>query len=354
MPTQPLVANCKSTDSSDINLQHLRLFHHFRTHTQPTLAFPSGFWEQTIQLCFEYEFLMNSVLCLSARHLATSQRDCPAYAAFASGHLNCALSQFCQELSVNLISINVDAFIATSLLLQYEIWSRTDFHTIQEGGQVSFDPAVDPIFSFNASLKQVFLRGIPQASAQKSTLLKYLQHDPQVLLDKACRINTETHAGYQERFSRGRPLGSEMLDVIGPDPNGNEDATVSSYSRHNFHDVHSEPGQGLDSYIGTIDKLSYVLRFLPMGNQRQKSFERHGLETAILPELARYIFTFPLLCRGHYESLVYRSDPHALLLLYHFYRAVRVLLPREQYWWASNRATALETCLEGWLLQKIS
>ncbi len=47
--------------------------------------------------------------------------------------------------------------------------------------------------------------------------------------------------------------------------------------------------------------------------------------------------------------MVQHGDPHAVLLLYHFYRAVLILLPAEKYWWAQKRAAEYVGAVKIWL-----
>jgi len=102
-------------------------------------------------------------------------------------------------------------------------------------------------------------------------------------------------------------------------------------------------------YATIINELCLILSFLP---EAQPS-EPVRTKTSLLPELVRYIFTFPVMCRGPFASMVQQSDPHALLLLYHFYRAVRILLPPDEGWWAYKRAKLSETVLKAWLIAEI-
>jgi hypothetical protein len=103
-----------------------------------------------------------------------------------------------------------------------------------------------------------------------------------------------------------------------------------------------------DGYAPLVTQLCLVLSFLPEA-QPPKAVSS---ESPLLPELARYILQFPVLCRGPFASMVEQSDPHALLLLYHFYRAVRILLPPGECWWAQKRAAVAEVVLKEWLTRE--
>jgi hypothetical protein len=84
----------------------------------------------------------------------------------------------------------------------------------------------------------------------------------------------------------------------------------------------------------------------------QDARDRRQARTPLLPGLVRYIFTFPVMCRGSFALMFQQSDPHALLLLYHFYRAVRILLPTDECWWTYKRAAPSETVLKEWSIRE--
>lgn len=209
--TQPLLPSSKPTDAI-VNLSHLKLFHHFQTCTQQTLLLPPEFWEQSLQLCFQFEFLMNAMLCVTARHLAFLQPDDTTYPTAAANHLSRALSLFRHELS-HFNSTHLDAFIATSILLQYEVWTSTDFCSPQDDREVSFDPAKDRIFALSSGMKEVFLKSVPLISSQPSVLLTYLAYSPRDVLVEAAQISNDKLARYQALFSYNCPLSLEQLNI---------------------------------------------------------------------------------------------------------------------------------------------
>jgi hypothetical protein len=346
MPTQtkPLLPSSKPTDAI-VNLSHLKLFHHFQTCTQQTLLFPSEFWGQSLQLCFQFEFLMNAMLCVAARHLAFLQPDDTTYATAAANHLSRALSLFHQVLS-NFNSIHLDAFIATSVLLQYEVWTSTDFCSLQDGRVVSFDPAKDRIFALSSGMKEVFLKSVPLISSQPSVLLTHLAHNPRNVLVEAAQISNDTVVRYQAFFSYDRPLDLEQLKVPLP---FRRDTGLAFWTRwEDVHKISKESNSRDMGYEDIISELCLILSFLP----EARPVESGSIKTPLLPELVRFIFTFPVMCRGPFTSMFQQSDPHAFLLLYHFYRAVRILLPSDKCWWARERATLSETLLREWLVRE--
>ncbi|CAJ2511944.1 Uu.00g075690.m01.CDS01 [Anthostomella pinea] len=342
----PAVSPLSTSGASDavVNLLHFKLFHHFQTSTSQTLLFAPDVWNHASQLGFQFEFLMNAVLCVAARHLAFLPPRDPTYPTAAASHLFRALSGFRLALSDDLTSSCLDAFILTSLLLQFDIWCSTDLLSPSAQGVVSYDPQKDQIFTFCSSLKQVFLRSIPVSSVQASVCMPYIRCSPMGTLAQAAQISNDTAAAFQELFSYCRPLAPEMLSKPFLYSQSTNEADMHAFSPRvpKTHD-------GLDpieeSYVSVLDCLCLIMAFLP--ESRPESLIED--KSPLLESLAIFIFSFPVMCRGPFTSMIQQSDPHVLLLLYHFYRAARILLPSGRYWWAYNRAILMETTLKEWL-----
>ncbi|KAK9236975.1 hypothetical protein V1525DRAFT_388921 [Lipomyces kononenkoae] len=344
-PAQTLLPGSESTGAV-VNLLHLKLFHHFQTWTLQTLLFAPEVWGHALQLSFQFEFLTNAILCVAARHLAVLQPEDATYPAAASSHLCRALSLFRHELFNNFNSTNLDAFVATSFLLQYEMWISTDFFSPQDDGLVSFDPSRDRIFAFSSSLKEVFLKNVPLILHQPSVFMRYIQHNPGDILVGAAQISNGTLAKYHDYFSYHRPLSLKLLSI--PLPYTRSTDLAISNPCHHVPKTPDAPDPIEDGYAPVVTQLCLILSFLP----ETRPPEAVSADSPLLPDLARFIFSFPVLCRGPFVSMVQQSDPHALLLLYHFYRAVRILLPPDQCWWAHKRATVSETLLKEWLARE--
>lgn len=288
---------------------------------------------------------MNAILCLAARHLTILQPEDATYPTAAASHLSRALSRFRHELSDIFTPFHLDAFIATSSLLQYEVWTSTDFFSPQDDGVVSLDPARDRIFALSSGLKQVFLKSVPLASDQPSVFMPHIRHNPRNILVEAAQISNGTLAKYQDFFSYHRPLNLELLNIPLPYIRGT-DLNIANPWQERVPKLQDPLDPVLDGYAPIVTELCLILSFLP----EARPPESVSTELPLLPELARYIFSFPLLCRGPFASMIHQSNPHALLLLYHFYRAVRILLPPSECWWAHRRATLSETVLKEWLI----
>lgn len=346
MPTQSLIPTSKPTDTV-VNLLHLKLLHHFQIFTIPTLLLTFEVWGHTLQLSFQFDFLMHAVLCVAARHLAMLQPESTTCQTAAASHLCRSLALFRQTLSNDFTSINLDAFVATSQLFQYDVWASTDFVTSQDDDVLSFDPSKDRIFALSSGMKQVFLKTVPLALDQPSVFMPQIAHNSRDILVKTAQMSKGRLDDYQNHFSFHRPFNLDLLNIPLPRTRDTELADLNLSQGHlpKMQVLSDSIGDG---YTTIVTELCLIMSFLHESN----TLKSVGADLTLLPDLARYIFSFPVVCRGIFASMVQHSDPHALLVLYHFYRAVRILLPQDEYWWAHTRATLSETVLKEWLTRK--
>ncbi len=388
MPSNSYPSIVPSSTKDNVNLLHMELFHHFSTRTIQTLVGGPEFWNDALQLTIRFDYVVNAMMCVAARHLAVLRPGDATYPAAASGHLSRALSRFRQEMSRPFPSMHLDAFIVTSLLLHYEIWISTDFtsspHSNSGDGNATTtgtpsgtssnsptDPLQDSLFSYCSSMKQVFLKCVPHAldQHQPSLCLPHLQrHNPaEVLAQSTAQRNSDMLDRFREYFSHGRPLDLDMLNIPvshgrGTDPTTSKVSIADASLQHsNRRETTDDAGPDMtaigDGFETAVNGLCLILSFLPAEGpvSRGGTDEVNERPTmSILPGLARYMLFFPVMCNGPFASKVQQCDPHALLLLYHFYRAVRILLPPDEYWWAHRRATISEKVLHEWLSNELS
>ena len=344
---QTSTSNCRSIEP-DVNLLHMKLFHHFQTQTVATLSGAPGLWEHALQLSFGFKFVMNAMLCIAARHLAILAPEDPAYPTVARRHLSRTLSQFQYALSKPSSSIHLDSFIITSILLHYELWVDIDFTSLEDDdGAATADLSKDSIFSFCSSMKQAFMKFVPEILDQPSACVPHIQHDDEVTLVRAAHIDCESLAVSREFFSISRHLGSNLFEVPIPriGPTTRLDCSNEPLGTHTL--PIRTPIEG--RYEAAVERLCLILSYLPDGHAEDFVNGRPPM----LAELARYIISFPVRCHGTFALMVEQCEPHALLVLFHFYRAVRILLPADEYWWASRRARSLENILKHWLMDEI-
>lgn len=320
----------------------MKLFHHFETSTCHTLLLPAQVWDTAMQLCPQYGFLMHTVLCISARHLAVLQPRDEAYPTAATSHLCRALSLFRHELSKDFTAIRLDALVATILLLQIELWASIDGPPSLDSDPTRDNIVADRLFLVSSSVKQLFLNTLPRIARQPSVFLPQLQQDHRAVLIQTAQITSGTLTRYHDFYAYSRPLNAELLNPPCPD----EEATHLAKSACRQHCVPERVGEHADpvrnGYEPAISRLCLVQAF---ADEVERRSDAAGAKPPLSPELARYIFSFPVACHGAFASMLQEHDPHAVLVVYHFYGAVKKLLPRDEYWWAHDRAAASEATL---------
>lgn len=332
---------------SAIKMFRFKLFHHFQTNTSRTLLYPSELWGHASRLCHEFEFLMDSILCIAARHLAHLQPEEPKYSGAAVHNLCRALSGFRSALSNNLVVVHPDAFVATSILLQFEVWANTDPFLPRGNKVVHFNPSMDPLFSFCSSVKEMFLREFPAHAVQRSFFMHHIRRASEQALSPVSDGSQSASFELQDFLSYDRPVTTDLLRLDFATVS-NKGKSGSGQSQHQTTtELQDNAQSNLKGYQNALSQLCIISALL----LETRNLGPHSIPPSSLTRLARHVFSFPIMCRGAFASMVIEEDPHALLLLYHLYRAVRILLPSNEYWWTSNRARILESSLEAWIIQ---
>jgi hypothetical protein len=304
-------------------------------------------WQHALQLSFQFDFLANAILCLAARHLSTLLPEDTSYSTTAAAHLGRALSQFRHKLSGDFKSTHIDAFIATSLLLQYEIWTSTDDYSLPRDSSVSFDMPRDRIFAFCSSLKRMFLNCVPMICNQPSVFMPYIRHDSRNALIQSAEISNNTFTAYQTVFSYERPLSASSFSPRIPHTRGTNLVTSEQW-QHSVPKSHDVADTIDNCYKPIITQLCLILSFLP----ESQTSNPVDTKSPLFPDLVNHILSFPVICHGPFNFIVQLGDPHALLLLFHFYRAVRILIPEHECWWVHKRARVSEVALKNWLMRR--
>ncbi|KAI0145169.1 hypothetical protein GGR57DRAFT_305541 [Xylariaceae sp. FL1272] len=346
MPTTALSSRSGPPDAKT-DLLHLKLVHHFQTFTRDTLLIAYEAWDYALQLSFEFDFLMDAVLGMAARHLAVLHPNDTTYEMVAASHICRASSSLRKALSKGVRCLDFDAFIATSILFYYDTWCCAEYHTPLNIDHEASDTWTDRVFGFSSSLKKTLLKGFDRPPS--SYFAQYLVHDPGAALSNAAQANGNAVPRCREFFSYGRPIESEMLNTphLEMPKLSTKRPTRSSDTYSSVSPTHASSPIGTEdfvesAYVPVVDRLSSILPFLP--EERRKDQESTSMRS-VTPLLARYILSMPLLGWNSFPVMVDRADPHALLVLYHFYRAARILLDDERWWWAQRRSVAAEKAL---------
>ncbi|KAL1612141.1 hypothetical protein SLS60_000364 [Paraconiothyrium brasiliense] len=332
-----------SLDRTRMNLTSLYLFHHFQVHTQHTLLLPSPVWATATKLSFSVPFLMHAILCISARHLAYLSTERTAYYAnLSSTHLHRTLSRFRSALpSAGLASKkeeDIDVFISTALLLQFELWADVSYLQHGDGDEGNYSPNKDAIFAYSASLKNTLLEYFEPSDVQRSSVMTHLANDG--TLSDIVPLDPCTTAYVQNLFLQG---GTTTRDLLLPPTLSPEDMSKAKDKGRQGEAVATLG----DVYGPIVSALTPLLVYLSSSHLPLKNASMsYTMSTST--KIARHILCFPILCRGAFAGKIAASDPCALLILYHFFRAARILLDGDEFWWAKRRAVAVERGLGKW------
>ncbi|GAW18439.1 hypothetical protein ANO14919_079140 [Xylariales sp. No.14919] len=346
MSTQFPSCGSRPTDTT-VNLLHMRLFHHFQTSTRQTLLWGQEAWDHVLQLSFEFGYLMNAILCIAARHLSIVRPDDPTYMTAAVRQLCSASSGLRNELSKGGASVHLDSFLATSMLLYYDTWTNTDYFVpLQEDG-IATNRWTDHVFGFSSSLKKILLTCFQRPWEQPSALRRSIIQNPFDELTAALSSSTHKPAEYGDFFSYNRPITIEMLREPLAYVSGKEQTSTGSKPECDYQDqVAPDPSE--EAYTSVARRLCVIL---PCVSQDQsRGLAPNPVPSSLVPLLARFILFFPLLGFSDFPTLVDKGDSHALFLLFHFYRAVRILLFQGDWWWAHRRAVVAEGVLREHLI----
>ncbi|KAF7562160.1 hypothetical protein G7046_g1998 [Stylonectria norvegica] len=341
--------SCKPTapiaDTSMINLLHMKLFHHFETRTRHTLTFDTV-WEDAIRLSFRCESLMHAILCLSAKHLAFLQPDDPQHEMSAATHLSQTLQLFQHDLSKAVTTSNVDCFLSTATLLSYIVWDETECVSTDANSSVTVSCLDDRLFSIGGGTLEVFMSANFWISWNQSIFVPHVNYSPRLTLCDSIGLTSATIDLYLIFFEYRRPLTIDRLsipnlfDLLRAEHCKEHDMTTLSY-------LPEEPADIADAYIRVVQRLCVILSFLP----EMRNPESDKAHEECLPDLARYIFSFPIMCSWESQALARGQHLKWWLILYHFYRAARILLPT-QFWWAQRRSRFMEPLLGNLLLDQ--
>jgi hypothetical protein len=332
IPPPPLISGTRTS----VNMLHMKLFHHFETSTRHTLCFAS-IWKDALGWSLEYQPLMNAILCISARHLAYLRPDEPLYDIAAASHLEYTLNMFRRDINQEFTASNVDFFMTTALLIYFELWTETEFLVEDSAGLITLDLSKDRIFRLASGLVEIFMSSGPVMYEKPSSFLVHIMHSPRRVLTSAIQLNKETLASFQDFFSYSRPLRYEQLSVAAAfearSKRGPREWTVGETSEEVLNSV---------AHQDVVSRLAALLPFLPelQGPEFPEATEQ------LMPDLTRYVFSFLPMIHSYAEKTVTRQDPKGLLLLYHFYRAARILLGIPNCWWSHKRARLLEPLLD--------
>ncbi|KAI0377164.1 hypothetical protein F5Y04DRAFT_189623 [Hypomontagnella monticulosa] len=139
-----------------LDLESLRLMHHFEHFTSGTLLFDEQLWrDQILPLALQNEYLMRAVLTVSASHLHYLQPHISRHSRVAAMHLDRSLSGFRESLNkLGLPQQNPDVIIACGFILLHYAWSIPFFNVPNDR---SPDIESDGLLWFAGGVKTIIL-----------------------------------------------------------------------------------------------------------------------------------------------------------------------------------------------------
>ena len=333
IPAPPLLPGTNSA----VNILHMKLFHHFEINTRHTLCF-GLVWKEALSWALEYEALMHTILCVSARHLAYLCPDEASYNVAASFNFAQALSRFRRDISQKFTASNIDLFMATSVLIYFELWTETEFVMTDSAGLTTLDLSKDAIFRLSGGLIEIFMRSIPVIYEKPSSFIADIMHSPRKILNNAAGLSKESLVTFHTFFSYTQPLCSKQLYIAPAFKRGSiPDLCEGLVGLTSDEDIRL-----LEDHKDVVSRLATLLQFLPEVQEP----ESPDVLGELMPDLRRYAFTFLVMIHRYAENAISRQDPKGILMLYHFYRAVRILLKGANSWSAHKRARLIEPILE--------
>lgn len=400
-------------DDTQINLLHMELFHHFQTELKDTLSFPQvwplllrqAFHVRRLQLhstqsCgtaainndSQEPYIMCTILSLAATHLSILRPGTHRYSRAALRLLAKSAQLFRENLSRPITPENCDALMGTSILMHYLSWCNLSFLEDQRSGLRGLDLSQDQLFLLSPGVQHIFFEALPLFLSARSVFVSVALYRPRVRMEDAVRQRGRNPDELVSLFMRlwddphyrseeaddeaadssgipekstyhcqemvalysSHPEVADMLRarevIMGIDPSAtpsldpNTDATTTPRSASPSSQRPPFPRTPREAYERAARSLAVILCFPPP--------PLHGDATAaapMQPDFERFFFSFPILLSGPFLGLARAGDARALVVLFHFYRAARVLLTSRESWWARERSHVLE----GLILQEL-
>ncbi|KND87720.1 hypothetical protein TOPH_07642 [Tolypocladium ophioglossoides CBS 100239] len=348
------------------------------------------------------------VLCVAATHLTTLCPQSAKYSRASVQLLSKSLRLLRQNLSRPFTKDNCDAIVGTAVLINYISWCHLGFldgQRASEPNNTGLELFQDQLFLLSPGVLQVWLQAMPIFIAERSVFITATHQHPRRNIEETLSRRGNDPTRFVEPFMK--IWDDPRYQTFGiPNPEATTPGGPSSRAWHILTGLEAEQSwdgvqlsvlsdpEGVEcqlllqklrkalwqanSGITTVDCPSKLvaaesqsanpLADLSPEEATRMSFERvvrllspilcclHPLSIpshmAIHPnavprqaDLERLFFAFPVLCCGPFAELTMKGDSRALVVLFHFYRAARVLLATQKSWWASERSHVLEALI---------
>lgn len=347
---------------------------------------------------------MSTILCVAASHLAAITPNNDRYYRARNQLLTKSLRLLRLNLSRPFTKDICDALAGATVLINYISWCHLEFLTEQNIGQSpesgnhsSLDLSQDQLFLLSPGVLQVYLQGLPVFLEEDSVFLAIGRQHPRLNIEEVLTRRGEDPTRFVEpfmkmfddaRFHSSHPerdtpgiyqtfrqtwtiLSGLELDNQAHQPcafsahSSDTEDVQSVYRDKSLEDIRdsllklqqnyepptidSQPESWLETRLRmpqrkafecVIRRLSPILCCLATPSVSAET--THATAMPRKADLQRLLFTFPVFCCVPMLQMIAQGDARALILLLHFYRAVRVLLPTEESWWAGERSRRME------------
>ncbi|KAK3357333.1 hypothetical protein B0T25DRAFT_450974 [Lasiosphaeria hispida] len=306
-------------DCGPVNLLHMELLHHFEKFTQPTLIF-QGIWPTMLRLAFQTG--EGQPLDLSGDRLywlSTGQRQIffmawPLFQSHRSVFSRVAVLQPCMALEdlVGARGLNWHRHAKGFM----DLYDNPRHH----GGRAAFPtsftqvPQSPPPSSPAASTSS---RSSASSASSASSPLGFHPHTAR--MHKVLTLWQSYKEG--EQFIEGGGTPDEAL-------------TRAAYKR-------------------LVARLAIAMAYIadregcPASSTSSQPAAGSSHPLLRREDVVRYVLTFAMLCFGPLLPLISSGDSRILVLLFHMYRAVEMLLPSDDYWWCRRRVAVMQAAIKG-------
>lgn len=280
---------------------------------------------------------MCTILSLAATHLSFLRPATPRYSNAALQLLTKSARLFRHNLTGSITPQNCDALVGTSILLQYLAWSNLDFLEVDSNDETdsrALDMSHDRLFLLSPGVQTLFVEAMPVLLSENSAFVAALVHRPRLRIEEAVQRRgggaEALVAGFMRLWDDSRYIGGVGMVLPAPDDATSIEHHVATPTPHRIRRPPTAPREAFEHVVRGVALVLCVARL----GDGSMLLQRDDVE--------RYFFSFPVLASGPFLNLARGGDGRALVVLYHFYRAARVLLTSDESWWARERSRVLE------------
>lgn len=299
---------------------------------------------------------MHAVLLVSAKHLLYLSPKHSEYHQASLSHLSKLLPLYKKEVAKPLSVKNADSIMAASLLLMYFVWSNVEVFEIE-------DPACfakDQLFAMTVGFRETVFSAWSILTTGQSIFSECTAYQPKYGVRKAAEHCTRTPSHFQRYFCDNyynqnstiafKSVGRESPPVPQLPEIQNGEVKMS------YNDLWYAITQPHDPLlVGFLDAAVRLAPISSIASELQTSSHHFNSRTEntgeemvngrvplgrsplAMADLARYVFSWPIVSSPGVLALLEQKDKSIIFLLYQFYEAIQAILPKT-YWWAHQRA----------------